>query len=116
MANFTIQKEVKNDVCIIRTNGYLDEHGGAELCDAVENALPDGHQKFIIDLSQSPVINSQGISQIIELAEIIVDETNGVLAFSGLSELANGVFRMVGLLQMGESYPSEAEALAALAE
>ncbi|MDN5279187.1 MAG: hypothetical protein PWR01_3152 [Clostridiales bacterium] len=116
MTNFTLQTDKKNGVFIIRSNGYLDENGGAILFEAVQKALPEGFQKFILDLSESPVINSQGIAQIIEISEIIVDEKSGTLAFVGLSELTMGVFKMVGLLQMGDAYPSEEEALQDLAE
>lgn len=115
MSNFSITTANKNGVYIVRPCGYVDEHGGAAVFAAVQKALPEGYQKFILNLADSPVINSQGIAQIIELAEIIVDEKNGELAFVGLSELTNGVFKMVGLLQMGEAYPAEQDALAAMA-
>ncbi|HNS08462.1 MAG TPA: STAS domain-containing protein [Candidatus Ozemobacteraceae bacterium] len=114
MSNFTITTANINGVFIIRPCGYVDEHGGAAIFATVQKALPEGHQKFILNLAASPVINSQGIAQIIELAEIIVDEKNGELAFTGLSELAGGVFKMVGLLQMGDAYPSEQQAIEAL--
>lgn len=111
MTNFSIKTDNKNGIYIIRSNGYLDEHGGAAVFAAVQQALPEGYQRFILNLHESPVINSQGIAQIIELCEIIVDEKNGEIAFVGLSELTSGVFKMVGLLQMGDAYPDEAHAL-----
>jgi anti-anti-sigma factor len=116
MTNFSLVSEKKDGVYIIRSNGYVDEHGGAVLFEAVQKALPEGFQKFILDLRESPVINSQGIAQIIEISEIIVDEKSGDLAFVGLSELTMGVFKMVGLLQMGDAFPSEKEALEFLAD
>ncbi len=112
MTNFSLKTEKKDGIFIIRSNGYLDEKGGAILFEALQKALPEGYQKYILDLTESPVINSQGIAQIIEISEIIVDEKSGELAFVGLSELTSGVFKMVGLLQMGEAYPSEADAIA----
>lgn len=115
MAKIVINEEKNNDVCILRPCGYVDEKGGAALCEAAENALNEGFQKILINFSESPVINSQGIAQIIELAEIIVDEKGGVLAYCGLSELSISVFKMVGLLQMGDSYTDEKEALGYLA-
>ncbi|GAB4267125.1 MAG: hypothetical protein Kow0029_01400 [Candidatus Rifleibacteriota bacterium] len=111
MTNFTLKTEKNNGIYIIRTNDYLDESGGSILFEAVQKALAEGFQKFILDLSESPVINSQGIAQIIEICEIVVDEKSGELAFVGLSELTMGVFKMVGLLQMGDAYPSEEEAI-----
>ncbi|NCB37260.1 MAG: anti-sigma factor antagonist [Erysipelotrichia bacterium] len=114
MSNFSIKTDVKNGIYIIRPIGYVDESGGAAVFAAVQQALPEGHRKFILNLAESPVINSQGIAQIIELSEIIVDEKSGEIAFVGLSELTSGVFKMVGLLQMGEPYPAEEDAIEAM--
>ncbi len=116
MTNFTITTENKNGIFIIRSNGYLDENGGEIVFNAVQQAIPEGYQKFILNLQHSPVINSQGIAQIIELCEIVVDEKNGLVAFVGLSELTSGVFKMVGLLQMGDDYADEQEALEQMAD
>lgn len=112
MANFTIETKQIGDAFIIRSHGYLDETGGAVVLDAVQKAFPLGAKNFILNFHDSPVINSQGIAQIIELSEMIVDEREGELGFIGLSELSSGVFKMVGLLQMADVYTNEEEALA----
>ncbi|MBU1107860.1 MAG: STAS domain-containing protein [Candidatus Riflebacteria bacterium] len=114
MSNFTIKTEQNDNFFIVRSNGYLDEHGGAIVFSAVDKDLPAECTKVILNLKESPVINSQGIAQIIELSEIIVDDKSGEVAFVGLSDLTYGVFKMVGLLQMGNPYDSEAEAIAAM--
>ena len=115
MAKIEINKEIISNVCVFRPIGYVDERGGAALVEAAETALSEGFQKILINFAGSPVINSQGIAQIIELAEIIVDEKGGELAYCGLSELSSSVFKMVGLFQMGDSYVDEKEALDGLA-
>jgi len=65
----------------------------------------------MLNFMGSPVINSQGIAQLIELTEIIIDEKKGKVAFVGLNELTLSVFRMVGLLKMGTAYPDENSAI-----
>ena len=116
MSNFTIKTEQNDRVFIVRSNGYLDEHGGAIVFSTVNQNLPADCNKVILNLKESPVINSQGIAQIIELSEIIVDDKGGEVAFVGLSDLTFGVFKMVGLLQMGNPYDSEADAIAAMCD
>lgn len=115
MPTFTCQAEARGTICLIRTNGYLDEAGGRVLAETVGQWLPKGIRHFVLNFTGSPVINSQGIAQLIELAEIVVDEKKGGLAFVGLNELTMGVFRMVGLLKVGQAFPDEASALEDLA-
>ena len=115
MAKITINKEIIGNICVLHPIGYVDEKGGAALFEYVEKALEEGSKKILLNFTDSPVINSQGIAQLIEMAEIIVDEKGGDLAFCGLSELSHSVFKMVGLLQMGDAYEDEKEALSYLA-
>lgn len=107
---FTCSTASENDVFIVRTNGYLDDYGGMAVNKAVEEAFLKGFQKFVLNFTDSPVINSPGIAQLLELTEIIVDERKGLLAYVGLNELTMGVFKMVGLLNSGDSFNSESEA------
>ena len=111
MPPFICETAQQTDVFIIRSNGYLDDKGGAAVRKAVEEAFVKGFQKFVLNFTLSPVINSPGIAQLLELAEIIVDERKGQLAFVGLNELTMGVFKMVGLLSSGEAFPQEGDAV-----
>lgn len=114
MPPFTCQADSQGTVCIVRSSGYLDEQGGQMIRETVEKWFPKGFRHFVLNFKGSPVINSQGIAQIIELTEIVVEERKGGLAYVGLNELTMGVFRMVGLLKIGQAYPDEASAIAAL--
>lgn len=115
MVKIVINKEIKGDICVLRPCGYIDEKGGAALAAAVDESLNSGFIKILVNFGESPVINSQGIAQIIEFAEIVVDEKGGDVAFCCLSELAASVFKMVGLLQIGDAYDNEQEAIDNLA-
>jgi anti-anti-sigma factor len=109
---FACETGSEKDVFVVRTNGYLDEKGGETVRKAVEEAFLKGFQKFVLNFAGSPVINSPGIAQLLELTEIIVDERKGQLAYVGLNELTMGVFKMVGLLNSGDAHQGEAEAIA----
>ncbi len=111
MPTFTCQDEAQGTICIIRTSGYLDEAGGQVLSETIGKWLPKGIRHFVLNFKGSPVINSQGIARLIELTEVVVDEKKGGLAFVGLNELTMGVFRMVGLLKVGQAFPDEASAI-----
>lgn len=79
---------------------------------AVEEAFPQGFRNFVLNFEHSPVINSQGIAQLIEITEIVVDEKKGRIAYVGLNDLTRNVFKMVGLLKIGAAFPNEETAIA----
>ena len=110
--SFSFETATERNIFVVRTNGYFDEKGGEAVRKAVEEAFINGCQKFVLNFSGSPVINSPGIAQLLELTEIIVDERKDQLAYVGLNELTMGVFKMVGLLSYGEAFAEESEALA----
>ena len=89
MSNYSLTTEVCNDIFIVRSNGYLDEHGGAALFELFKTSLPPECNKIIFNLQESPVINSQGISRLIEISEIIVDDKGGQIAFVGLNPVTH---------------------------
>ncbi len=97
-------------VLIIRANGYLDGIGGKELVKAVEEGFANGYQNFILNFSEAPVVNSQGVAMLLEVMEIILEKRKGKLAYVGLSELTKTFFKMAGLL-VGTVYPSESTAM-----
>ncbi|HOY65577.1 MAG TPA: STAS domain-containing protein [Candidatus Ozemobacteraceae bacterium] len=112
MSAFSCSGEARGGVYLLRTSGYLDESGGGALQKAVEETFPKGFRNFVLNFTGSPVINSQGIAHLIEIAEIIIDEKKGRLAFTGLNDLTMNVFKMVGLLKMGSAFPTEDAAVA----
>lgn len=114
MGKFLVTTASEKGIFIVRTNGYVDDNGGSEIVKAMRSGIAQDSKRFILNLKGSPVINSQGIAQIIEIAEIVVDELNGDLDYVGLSESASGVFKMVGLLQIGTPFATEEEAIADL--
>lgn len=115
MSNLQLTTQVQNGIHVIRATGYLDGEGGETLRLAVEAAFAQGSQRFLLNFISSPVINSQGISIIFQVVEMIVDQHRGRVAFVGLSKTAFMVFRNVGLLGFGNAFDTEAEALKELA-
>ncbi|OQA09664.1 MAG: hypothetical protein BWY66_00464 [bacterium ADurb.Bin374] len=107
MSQYTCTGEARGTVFVVRSTGYLDENAGMSMRKAVEEAFPKGFRNFVLNFEGSPVINSQGIAQLIEITEIVVDEKKGKLAYTGLNDLTMNVFKMVGLFRMGTPFPTE---------
>ncbi len=111
MATFSTPAEMVGPVFVIRPAGYLDEAGGKTLRSAFQEPLQKGCRKFLLNLSGTPVINSQGITQILEICEAVIYEQKGSLGLVGLSELYTDVFEVVGILNLVTLFADEAEAL-----
>ena len=111
MPSISVVISEQKSVCVVRPSGYLDETGGKELLAAFNPPLQKGFKKFILNLSGTPVINSQGITQILELGEMLMYDQKAVLAIVGLSELYLDVFQVVGIAKFAKILPNEETAL-----
>lgn len=113
MAQFTLQSAKQGDVCIIRTQGYLNDEAGRAIRAACEPAATQGTVRFVLNFAESPVINSPGITELLELSEWLVYERKARLVFVGLKDLHKNVFKVVGLLKLAAVHETEEAALAA---
>ena len=115
MAGFTCttEKTAKN-IIVVRTKGYFDDEGGEVFRARVEPLYHQGEKVFLLNFKESPLINSTGISVLIELAEEITTAPEGRVAFCGLSKAVDSVFRMMGLTSAFPVFDTEENALAKL--
>lgn len=107
---FSLTHQVDGSVLIIRTNGYLNDLGAEQVDEICSEHLEKGTNKIVINLEQSPLINSIGISILIGVIEAI-EESEGALAFTNLTPTNRKTFEMMGLLQFAEPFDTEQEAV-----
>lgn len=108
---FSLTSQVDGPVLIIRTNGYLNDLGAEQVDEICSDQLEKGINKIVINLEQSPLINSIGISILIGIIEAIED-CEGLLAFTNLTPTNKKTFEMMGLLQFAQPFDTEDEAVA----
>jgi anti-anti-sigma factor len=111
---FSCSTREENKCFIARPAGYLDEIAGTALREAFTEPARKGIKKFVLNLSDTPVINSQGITQILELVEVLMYDHKATLALVGLSDLYTDVFQVIGVLKMTRVFPDETTAIASL--
>lgn len=109
-AEFSLSYQIDGSVLIIRTKGYLNDLGAEQVDEVCSNHLEKGINKIVINLEESPLINSIGISILIGVIEAI-EESNGALAFTNLTPTNRKTFEMMGLLQFAEAFNTEQEAI-----
>ncbi|MEP6768295.1 MAG: STAS domain-containing protein [Acidobacteriota bacterium] len=109
-----IQVERRGDVAIFLTDGYINNQGGEEIARQAYAQLDAGARALILNLEKTRIVNSIGISILIEVLEKVMDR-KGVLAFCSLTPTIDKTFRIMGLAQYAAIYPSQDEALRAVA-
>ncbi len=100
-------------VGVISASGYINNEGGQAVADAVERLLEEGSTTLLVDLSGTRIINSIGISILLEILEKLLD-AGGRLAFCNLTPTIAKTFEIMGLAQYAGIYPDREAALAAL--
>jgi anti-anti-sigma factor len=100
-------------VAVVRTEGYINREGGEEIERCIQLLLDGGVTHIILNLEKTKIVNSIGISILIEVLEKMMDR-KGTLAFCHLTPTIDKTFRIMGLAQYAGMYGSEEEARAAL--
>lgn len=109
-----VSVERRGDVALFWTDGYINNQGGEEIAREAYAQLETGARALILNLEKTRIVNSIGISILIEVLERVMDR-KGVLAFSNLTPTIDKTFRIMGLAQYAGIYPTQDEALQAVA-
>lgn len=111
MQTHEFPRQLKDKVLVIRPAGYLNEELCLKLKKELLQDLKKGTSLFVLDLEKVTVINSSGITQLLEIAEEVILNHKGKLGFSGVSQLYLEVFQVIGLTGIADIYSSEQEAV-----
>jgi len=98
-------------VAILRTDGYINNTGGEEIARQAYALLGEGTVRLLLDLERTKIVNSIGISILIEVLEKVLDQ-GGRLAFCHLTPTIEKTFQIMGLAQYARIFPTPEPALA----
>ena len=105
----------RNGVAVIYTEGYINNQGGEEIAKVAYDLINEGHSRLLLNLAGTKIVNSIGISILIEIIERMI-EVDGQLAFCSLTPTIEKTFHIMGLAQYAGIYSDEEVALGKLAE
>lgn len=97
--DFNLVSELHDQTLVIKTEGYINNSGGEKI--AQEFSKHHNLNKLILNLENSKVVNSMGISHLIEVIEKIT-QANGKLIFTNLDPTIEKTFTIMGLFQFAE--------------
>jgi anti-anti-sigma factor len=98
---------------LLEVAGYINNEAGEAIAREARRLIEGGHAILLLDLATTRIINSIGISLLLEVLEQIL-EIKGTLAFCSLSPSISKTFQIMGLSQYTRVFPDRAMALSAL--
>ncbi len=103
----------RDALAVIYTEGYINNQGGEEIARAAYELIEAGYKVLLLNLTGTKIINSIGISILIEIIEKML-EVEGKLAFCALTPTIEKTFHIMGLAQYAAIFGDEGDAVAGL--
>jgi anti-anti-sigma factor len=111
--NLNVTVDRRDGLAVIYTEGNINNQGGEELARAAYNLMDEGYKVLLLNLTGTKVIDSIGISTLIEVIEKVI-EIEGRVGFCCLTPTIERTFNVMGLAQCAPIFPNEAAAVAGL--
>jgi anti-anti-sigma factor len=112
---FTLASEVRNNCLIITTSGYVNNKGGEAIAQEFEKHFTQGIKQIVINLERSKVVNSIGMSYLIEVIERL-EEGGGKLVFTNLDPGVEKMLSIMGLFNFAGKEKTVEDALKSFAD
>lgn len=98
---FNIQTELRDNTFLIKTEGYINNTAGEQISKLFTENPNQEIKNAVFDLEKSKVINSIGISYLLEVMELL-SERNGKIIFINLDPSIEKTFKIMGLFQFAQ--------------
>lgn len=108
---FEINIVVDENVCLAEFNGYLSNGLFEVLVPMIDEKLAAGYREFVFDLTNATMLESPAVACILTVTEKIVDDSQGHLVYSGLSEMHTKILEMVGVFLYANACKDKQEAI-----
>ena len=110
---FTLSSEMRDNCLVIATSGYVNNVGGEAIAREFSRHFEKGTTKVIVNLSQSKVVNSIGMSFLIDIVDQLND-AGGKLVFTNLDPAVDKMLTIMGLFQFAGKEKSVEDAIRSL--
>ncbi len=103
-------EELSTELAVIRTDGYINLIGAEKLQQLTKALFERGYRKLLINLAGTKVINSIGLSILVEIIEEGL-EIDARVAFCNLTLTIESTINIMGLDLYSKTFPTEEDAL-----
>lgn len=111
--SLNVTVDCRTSLAVIYTEGYINNQGGEEIAKVSYDLLGEGYKVLLLNLAGTKIVNSIGISILIEIIEKMI-EIEGKLGFCCLTPTIEKTFHIMGLAQYAPIFGDEAAAVAQL--
>jgi anti-anti-sigma factor len=91
---------------VLYTKGYINNVGGEEIASRAYELMDDGVRTLLLNLRDTKIVNSIGISILIEIIEKMIDK-DGKIAFCCLTPVIHKTFQIMGLANYAAIFDNE---------
>ena len=113
MSSFIKNTKEVNQIVIIETDCYLNKEGGEAIAAICYEKIKAGQVNFLINMATTKVVNSIGVSILIEIIEKL-QEVDGKIGYYNLAPIVSKTFNIMGLTKYSTVFSTEEEALVGL--
>ena len=107
----SVECQIYRNVPVFLPPTYFDEKIGAILGQMMGEQFQKGHTRFVVDLQKCKIINSRGLSSLLDLAIKCLDDYRGRLGLVNTDPTKENLFGLVGLSTLIVSAPNLDEAV-----
>jgi anti-anti-sigma factor len=107
---FTLSSEVKDSCLVIAKSGYVNNVGGEAIAKEFSKHFENGTKQVVINLAESKVVNSIGMSFLIDIIDQLND-VNGKLVFTNVDPAVDKMLSIMGLFKFAGKEDSVDDAL-----
>jgi anti-anti-sigma factor len=107
---FSLTSELRGNRLVIATAGYVNNIGGEAIAAEFNRHFANGVKEIVINLAGSRVVNSIGMSFLLEILEKLQD-SDGRLVFTNLDPAVDKMLTIMGIFNMAGKAADVDEAL-----
>jgi len=95
---FSLTSEIQDNCLVIATSGYVNNVGGEAIAEEFNRHFENGIKQVVVNLAGSKVVNSIGMSFLIEIIEKL-NEVDGKLVFTNLDPTVEKMLTIMGIFK-----------------
>jgi anti-anti-sigma factor len=107
---FSLTSELRGNRLVIATAGYVNNIGGEAIAAEFNRHFANGVKEIVINLAGSRVVNSIGMSFLLEILEKLQD-SDGRMVFTNLDPAVDKMLTIMGIFNMAGKAADVDEAL-----